>query len=310
LPLVTSTRARSHAFVATIAIPALLFAVAGCGGGDASGPPVPSVLAKTAGDGVTAAVASTTTSSPTIQVRDENGRPVRNVMVNFAVSSGGSVAATVDTSDASGIATSGAWRLGPAMGPQTVTATSPQVAGATATFTATAVPAAATRLAFVTQPPATSEAGVPFQGPVVEIQDAFGNRTSSTAVVTLTLASSAGGANLTGTTSVAAVDGRATFGTLTTTTAGVLTLIASAQGIVGQALSSAIAVAPGPASALVKLSGDVQLGEAGTAAFLPPIAKVTDAFGNAIAGVGVTFSVVSGGGSVSGPVTSGADGTA
>jgi hypothetical protein len=310
LPLVTPTRARSHAFVATIAIPSLLLAAAGCGGGDAAAPPVPSVLAKTAGDGMTASVASTTTTSPTIQVRDENGRPVRNVIVNFAVSNGGSLAATVDTSDASGIATSGAWTLGTAMGQQTVTATSPQVAGATATFTATAVAGPATQLVFITQPPTASQAGVQFQGPVVELRDAFGNRSASTATVTLSLSSSSGAANLTGTTSVAAVDGRATFGLLSTTSTGVLTMIASAQGVAGQALSSQITIASGTASALVKVSGDVQLGDAGTNVFLPPTVKVTDSFGNAISGAIVTFSVVSGGGSVGGPVTSGADGLA
>ena len=47
--------------------------------------------------------------------------------------------------------------------------------------------------------------GEQFQGPIVEIQDQFGNRTSSTLVVSLGAAGSGGPANLTGVTSVAAV---------------------------------------------------------------------------------------------------------
>jgi hypothetical protein len=68
-------------------------------------------------------------------------------------------------------------------------------------------------------------------------------------------------------------------------------------------------VSSGPVAVITKLSGDVQQGDAGTSAFLPPVAKVTDAFGNPKAGALVTFSVVAGGGSVSNTTaTSGADG--
>src|SRR5690349_16896152 len=173
LPHVTLARARSL----VLALPGLsalpLLARAACGGGDGS-PPVPSHLDKTAGDQVSAAVASPTPSSPTLRVTDANGKAMKGVIVNFAVAGGGSLAATVDTSDATGIATSGAWTLGSSLGQQTVTATSPSIAGVSATFIATAVAGPASQLAFITQPPVAVQAGAQFQGPVVELRDRFG----------------------------------------------------------------------------------------------------------------------------------------
>jgi hypothetical protein len=310
LPLGTSTRVRTRALVPVVATPALLLALAACGGGDSTAPLVPEQLTKTAGDGVAATVAEATTAAPTLKVTNKDGRAVKGVVVNFAVANGGSVAAAVDTTDASGVATSGTWTLGTVAGPQTVTATSPSIAGASAVFTATAAGGVARSLVFVTQPPAFGEAGQPFAGPVVEVRDAYGNRSSSPISVTLTIAGSTGQVALTGTTTVAAVDGRATFGQLTTTGTGTLSLVATASDQnVGAAFSNAMQVSSGPVAAIAKVSGDVQQGDAGTSAFLPPVARVTDAFGNPKGGTQVTFSVISGGGSVSNTTaTSGADG--
>ena len=300
MPFAPLSRVRTRALVSVVATPALLLALAACGGGDSTAPPVPEAFTKTAGDGVAAAVGTTTPSSPTLKVTSDDGRPVRGVVVNFAVAGGGRIAAAVDTTDGNGLATSGAWTLGTTMGPQTVTATSPSLAGTSATFTANATAGPPSKLVFVTQPPLSVGAGEQFTGPVVEIQDTFGNRTSSTLAVTLNLAGSGGPASLTGITTVNAVDGRATFGPLSTPNTGQLSLIATTTDQnVGAAISNAMTVASGSVAKIIKLSGDVQQGDAGTSVFLPPIAKVTDAFDNPIAGAVVTFSVIAGGGSVS-----------
>ena len=312
MPFAPLTRARARALVSAVATPALLLALAACGGGDSTAPPVPEVFTKTGGDQVSAAVATTTPSSPTLKVTDDDGRAVRGVVVNFAVAGGGTIAASIDTTDANGLATSGAWTLGTTMGPQTVTATSPSVAGASAVFTATATAGPPAKLVFITQPPLSVGAGEQFTGPVVEIQDTYGNRTSSTLAVTLNLAGNGGPANLIGTTTVNAVDGRATFGPLSTSNTGLLSLVATAADQnVGAAISTNISVASGTVAQIVKISGDVQQGDAGTSAFLPPVAKVTDAFGNPVSGAIVTFSVIAGGGSVSNTTaTSDAEGIA
>jgi hypothetical protein len=75
----------------------------------------------------------------TVRVTDAFSNAIQGVQVTFAVTSGnGSLSGTTAITDAGGNATSGAWRLGPIQGVQTVTAT---FAGSstTATFTATAV---------------------------------------------------------------------------------------------------------------------------------------------------------------------------
>ncbi|HVT39257.1 MAG TPA: hypothetical protein VHE78_09445 [Gemmatimonadaceae bacterium] len=60
-------------------------------------------------------------------------------------------------------------------------------------------------------------------------------------------------------------------------------------------------VLPGPATRIAKSAGDGQTVGVGTSVPLPPSAKVTDVYGNPIAGVVVTFTVVAGGGAVTGP---------
>lgn len=74
--------------------------------------------------------------APTVRVIDANGNVVPGVTVAFAVTSGGgSVGSATAVTDASGLASSGAWRLGSVVGTQTMAAS---VGTLTATFTATA----------------------------------------------------------------------------------------------------------------------------------------------------------------------------
>lgn len=217
-------------------VPLALVLLAACGGDKGSDPLVPSVLEKTAGDQVTGTVGAATTA-PALRVTDSRGRPVPNVVVNFSASAG-SLGATVDTTDAQGVATTGSWTLGTVAGPQTVTASSPTVAGTTATFTATANAGAPTRLVFASQVGNAND-GTPFTPPAVDILDAFGNRTSSTAAVTLSLSTSGVG-SLTGATTANAVDGRATFGQVTINYPGAQVALLATSGSLAPAFSSSI----------------------------------------------------------------------
>ena len=307
----TRPRVRPGALATTVLVTLATSGLAACSGGSEGGPSAPTAFAKTAGDNVQAAVAAATPAAPTLRVNDANGRGVRGVIVNFTVTAGGgSIAATVDTTDASGVATAGMWTLGTVAGQHTVTATSPTLPGTSAVFTATATATAPAKLVFATQPAANATAGTPFQGPVVEIQDAYGNRTTSTATVSVGVTNGGAPITLTGETSIAAVDGRATFGLLSTNASGTLTMVASSPNL-ATALSNAITVASGPPASLVKMSTDVQLGGAGNAVFLAPMVKVVDSQGNAIAGTTVSFTVQAGGGSVTGgDVTTDAQGIA
>lgn len=95
-----------------------------------------SSLQKTAGDNQTATVGTAVAIAPTVKAVDQYGNPVSGVDVVWRVVTGGGtiaggVTATSKT-DVSGIAVpSGAWKLGPAPGANTLTATVSSVAAMT-----------------------------------------------------------------------------------------------------------------------------------------------------------------------------------
>jgi hypothetical protein len=119
-----------------------------------------------------------------------------------------------------------------------------------------------------------------------------------------------GGGTLSAASAVTGANGNAgvtwTLGTAAGSTQAVL---ATATGV-GDLQFSANAVA-GPASAAVAAAGNNQTAALGSAVSVAPRVRVSDAFGNPVAGVGVQFSVTSGGGSVAGGAqTTDSNGTA
>jgi hypothetical protein len=122
-----------------------LLALAGCGG-SATSPtynPAPAAVATRIaiylGNNQSGPKGSALPDPLCTNVFDQNGRLMYGVTVTYTVATGGGqlqAPASVQT-DASGIATSGSWTLGPATGMQTVTASTAGVA-ASVTFTATA----------------------------------------------------------------------------------------------------------------------------------------------------------------------------
>ena len=68
---------------------------------------------------------------------------------------------------------------------------------------------------------------------------------------------------------------------------------------------------PGPPTSMTKAAGDGQTSAVGTQVPVRPAVRVSDSFGNSVAGVDVSFSVVAGGGSIAGASqTTGGDGRA
>ncbi|WP_257455217.1 S8 family serine peptidase [Archangium lipolyticum] len=106
-------------------------------------------------------------------------------------------------------------------------------------------PAAASKLAFVTQPSNTPAGSAITPAVRVAIVDTYGNMTTSSANVTLVLATNPASATLSGTTTVAAVSGVATFGNLSLSKLGTgFTLRATSTGLTS-IVSSAFDVTPG-----------------------------------------------------------------
>src|SRR6185295_16654438 len=164
-------------------------------------------------------------------------------------------------------------------GGYTLVASSPGLTSATSiAFNITA--GAADHLAFGSQP----TGGVAGAGlaPAVQVvvQDAFGNTvTSSSASVTLAIGNNPGGGTLSGTTTVAATSGVATFSNLSINKAGIgYTLVASSPGLIS-ATSNPFDITPGPASQLAFVQ---QPSNAAAGAAIAPAVTVAilDAFGN------------------------------
>jgi len=143
--------------------------------------------------------------------------------------------------------------------------------------------------------------------PSVIVKDA-NNTVVSGATVTFAVAS--GGGSITGGTATTGTDGIATVGSWTLgSTAGTNTLTAT-SGSLTSVTFTATGTTP-TATQLIKYSGDSQSATVGTAVSTLPSVIVKDASNNPVSGVSVTFTVTTGGGTVSGgSATTGTNGIA
>lgn len=264
----------------------------------------PSRVVAVAGDNQAARVGELLPAALVVEVRDSDGIPVPGVRVRWTAEGGGTVSSSETTTDAAGQATVQR-RLGSEPGIQRTIALLVIDEALRETFTASAVPPGSPRLALVTEPPATAVAGAPLsQAPVVQLRTEDGAPLAEGGV-SITVAIASGGGELNGTRTRATDDeGRATFDGLTIEgAAGDRRLIFAAEGI-ASVTSRVIAVSaapppPSPGSILIE-RGDGQTAETGDPVPTDPAVKVLDGSGNPKSGVTVTFTVQSGGGSVSG----------
>ena len=161
-------------------------------------------------------------------------------------------------------------------------------------------------LVFFVQP-ADVVAGATLQPVQVEIQDASGNRVSSaTNSITVSIANNPGGGVLSGTKTLAAVAGVATFASLSIDRAGSGYTLAAASGSLGGSTSSGFNVTPGSA---IRLSFFVEPSSATAGATLTPAIQieVQDGFGNRVTTATNTVTVAlaanPGGGTLSGTLS-------
>jgi hypothetical protein len=224
---------------------------------------------------------------------DAQGQPLPD-RIPFWTSSAPGIAAVTSTGIVLGMAQGG---------PVTITATAE---GKTGTATVTVAPRPATQLGFAQQPSAAT-AGKPIS-PAVRVavrNDQGGTVTAATNQVTLALADNPGGATLGGTTTVAAVNGIATFTDLTLDKAGAgYTLIATA-GSLASATSTTFTNVAGPASSLTFTTPPPGSATSGQPLAPQPVLQLRDAFGNAVgqAGVVVTAGLTSGSATLGGSTT-------
>ena len=252
--------------------------------------------------GAQSATIGTALASPVVfRVAASDGIGVAGVPVTFAVTTGGgTLGAATATSDANGLVST-TWTLGSVVGAQSITATATGIAGATRVATATGLAPVSTQLAF-TAAPTTAAAGASLGAVTVAVRDAGGALTPLfTGPVTIALNAGATGAVLSGTSTVNAVAGVATFSTLSVNLVGAGFTLTATSGALTAATSASFAVTAGAASAIVNISGTGQSGLVGAALSAPFVVRVNDAFGNPVPGAAVTWVVTIGGGTVNTP---------
>ena len=270
-------------------LPVLAALACGGGGGGTQPPPVDNDVARI--DVAPLAplnLVSGTTATLSATAFNRSGRSLGSASLTWS-SSEQNVASVVN-----GVVTS---RL---VGSAVITATGGAISSAGVTVTVTA--GAAAQLALRTQPAGAASATVLATQPVVEVRDAAGNLvTGSTVSVTAALTS--GGGTLTGTTTVAAAGGIATFAGLSVTgLLGARTLSFTAAGLT-PATSSPFQLAAGVATQLAIRVQPVA-GTAYASFTTPPAVELRDAQGNLTGSTAaVTAALASGGGTLGGAVT-------
>ena len=209
-----------------------------------------SQLALVGGANQTAPAGSTLPTAVSARVLANDGVGVAGTTVTFAASGGGTVTPASAVSDASGNVST-QWKLGPTAGAQTLTIAAAGLSGSPLTVNATAQAVTPTKLTVLAQP-ANGTAGASLGAVTVAAQDAAGTTIAAyTGDVSVAIGANPGSATLSGTTTVKAVNGIATFSDLKLNRPGNgYTLAFSASGL-SPATSAAFSIAAGSAARLV-----------------------------------------------------------
>jgi hypothetical protein len=244
------------------------------------------------------------TTQPVVTVQDVSGNTVANSTIAIAAnSSGGVLGGTLTRNAVAGVATFTNLKLTGNAANYSLTFTSSGISSDSQSIVLGAGAAsqlvliqnalgASSRIAFATQP-------------IVEIQDASGNRVPGT---TDTITVSSSGATLGGDTSMAAVDGTATFannanGLRLSGTIGTYTLTFAATGLASA--TQQITLSFGTPSQLIVQTAAAQA-QAGLAFGTQPVIRVADADGNTItsgAGSDLNIRAASSDGALTGTAT-------
>lgn len=264
---------------------------------------VPAQIVKFSGDAQSGPASQQLALPLVARVIDSSGVSVPGVAVGFAATSGGgSVGTPSATTNSTGQAST-TWTLGSTVGTQQVTAT---VTGIPAVvFSATGLGGAPDSVSKESADPANVPAGTPASpAPSVRVFDQNQQPVSGVSVL---FEVTAGGGFVTGggtsASHVTNASGIATVGQWVVGASGTqeLTATVSGSGITGNPVTfTATVLAPGAPATVVIDTGNGQTGLQGYPVNVRPTVLVRDASNNPVQGVTVTFSVQTGGGSVSG----------
>jgi YVTN family beta-propeller protein len=249
---------------------------------------------------------------PSVRVTDPFGNGIPAETVSFAVTGGGgTLSGGTQVTDATGAATVGGWTLGTVTGVNTMTAAAGSLAGSPVTFTASARPGAPSPTTSVVTVAADSVRAGSSVAALLTTKDRFGNLlTAGGASVAFTHS----GGTSTGTFGAVVDSGNGRYtAPFTGGAVGTPTTIgATIAGVDVVTPLPTVRVVPGAPAQVVITAGNGLSATVGTATQVAPAVVVRDAYDNAVPGVGVTFAVTGGGGSVTPatPVTTDAAGAA
>jgi len=239
------------------------------------------------------------TTAPHVRLVDSFGNTAAasTLAVTLSVSSPATLLGTAVVAPTAGEITFIGVGLTGLSGDYTLTYSAPGLAAAMQSVTLAA--GAPTNLVLTSQP-AGAVSGAPFSTqPIVELRDNAGNRTTSAATVTATLASGAG--PLQGTTAVAASAGVATFTNLRIDRATAHTLRFSVATPALSVNAEPVTVAAGSSTAMNKVGNpDLRAPENSVV----PVAiqvRLVDSFGNGVPNETVNWAVTAGGGQLAAP---------
>jgi len=260
-------------------------------------------MAVSAGQAQSAAASTLLPTPLAVLVTDVGGNPIAGRAIAWAVvTSGGTVDSATSHTSVAGIATVH-WTLGAAAGADTVSATSAGLTGSPLMFNATGMAVGATQLKFTAQPTSATAGAAIAPVIIVTAKDALNNTvTTFTGNVTLAFSANPGGSTLSGTTTVAAVAGIATFNNITLNKAASGYTLVASSGALTPATSGTFNITSAAAATLAISAGQAQSGNTSTALATPLAMLVTDAFANPVPGVTVNWATPSGGSLA--PVTS------
>lgn len=277
-----------------------MLAVAGCGSkGETTKAPTAAIqkAATASGDGQTATVGTALVNPLRVLVTLDSAVQAGDTVAWAASAPGASVNPAKSVTDASGIATT-MWTLGTTVGAESATATLTGAVGSPVSFSATA---SATPVPLIAQ---TATASGDAQTATVATALANPLRV----LVTLSGTPQAGDTVTWGTTGtgasaspVKAVTDASGIATTTWTlgqAAGTQSATATLAGAGGSPVSFTAVANAGAATQLGVAAGDGQTGSPSTALATQLAAKASDAFGNGVSGVAVTWQVTGGTGSV------------
>ncbi|HEY6809130.1 MAG TPA: Ig-like domain-containing protein, partial [Gemmatimonadales bacterium] len=269
---------------------------------------MPVLLAKSAGDGLSATVNTATATPPAVAVTDQFGNPVAGVSITFAVPVGhGSVTGASTSTAANGVAQAGSWVLDSAAGANSLSATAGiSLSGNPAGFSATGVhdalsPARSTvaaTTASITACQSSCSPGTTATTITVTALDQYGNAIAGAAVRDSGNPVTGNNATATGTT-----DGTGTFSATFFSTKAEAKTVAARIGGVAITPTAAVTVNPDLTQLLANSTVTASSPITASTGSSPSTVTVTvkDQFGNGVSGRTVTVGVSGGGNTVTQP---------